>query len=130
MVEDLETGKKKDISDVADVKNLVHTFYDKVRADVALFAVFDPIIKDKWPAHLDKMVKFWSTLLLYTHEYKKDPLTSHMPLPLTKEHFETWIALFNETLDELFEGTITENAKKRANSISRIMKAVKNIDPQ
>lgn len=128
MVEEIKFGGKKDIAEVADIEKLVHTFYDKVRANELLFSVFDPIIGDNWPAHLEKMVKFWSTLLLYTYEYKDDPLTSHMPLPLTKEHFETWISLFNETLDELFEGTITENAKKRANSISRIMKAVKSID--
>lgn len=129
-MEDLGKGmKKKDISDVADIEKLVHTFYDKVRAEPTLFAVFDPIVKDNWPAHLQKMVKFWSTLLLYTYEYKDDPLTSHLPLPLTKQHFETWMALFRETLDELFEGKIAENAKKRASSIARIMKAVKNIEP-
>lgn len=129
-MEDLGKGmKKKDISDVADIEKLVHTFYDKVRAEPTLFAVFDPIVKDNWPAHLQKMVKFWSTLLLYTYEYKDDPLTSHLPLPLTKQHFETWMALFCETLDELFEGKIAENAKKRASSIARIMKAVKNIEP-
>ncbi len=125
---DLGTDNKQDIATVADIEKLVYTFYDKVRADEALFAVFNPIIKDNWPAHLAKMVSFWSTLLLYTREYKSDPLTSHMPLPLTKQHFETWLALFTETLDELFEGEIAENAKKRAFSIARIMKAVKNID--
>lgn len=120
-----KSSTKKDISEVADIEKLVYTFYDKVRADEALFAVFDPIIKDNWTAHLAKMVKFWSTLLLYTHEYKDDPLTKHLPLPLTKEHFERWLFLFNDTIDELFEGQIADNAKKRASSIARIMKAVK-----
>jgi hemoglobin len=50
-------------------------------------------------------------------------------LPLTKQHFDTWILLFQQTLEELFEGEIAENAKKRASSIARIMKAVKNIEP-
>lgn len=122
-------GNKGDISSVGDIEHLVYTFYDKVRENEVLFAVFDPIIQDNWPVHLQKMVSFWSTLLLYTREYKDDPLTTHMPLPLTNEHFELWLSLFNQTLDELFEGTIAENAKKRANSISRIMKAVKNIEP-
>lgn len=119
---------KMDINTVVDIEKLVFTFYDKVRANEILFAVFNPIVKDNWPAHLAKMVKFWSTLLLYTHEYNSDPLTKHIALPLTKEHFEIWIGLFHETLDELFEGEIAENAKKRAFSISRIMKAVKNIE--
>lgn len=124
---DLKADKKQDIVTVADIEKLVYVFYDKVRADESLFAVFDPIVKDNWPSHLAKMVAFWSTLLLYTREYKSDPLTKHMPLLLTNQHFETWLALFNNTLDELFEGEITENAKKRAFSIAKIMKAVKNI---
>ena len=128
MMADLGADKKQDIATVDDIEKLVHTFYDKVREDEGLFAVFNPVIKNDWPAHLAKMVSFWSTLLLYTREYKSDPLTSHMPLPLTKQHFQTWLALFTETLDELFEGEVTENAKKRAFSIARIMKAVKNID--
>jgi len=124
----MKDSEKQDIATVADIEKLVYCFYDKVRANESLFAVFDPIIKDNWPAHLAKMVSFWSTLLLYTREYKSDPLTSHMPLPLTKQHFETWLLLFTATLDELFKGEIAENAKKRAFSIARIMKAVKNID--
>ena len=128
MMSDL--SNKSDISTVEDIEKLVHTFYDKVRADESLFVVFDPVIKDNWPAHLAKMVKFWSTLLLYTREYKDDPLTNHLPLPLTAQHFETWLLLFHQTLNELFEGEIAENAKKRALSIARIMKAVKGIEPK
>ncbi|RKD16149.1 sec-independent protein translocase TatC [Pelobium manganitolerans] len=124
----MTSSEKREITSVADIELLVYTFYDKVRADALLFPIFDPVIKNNWPAHLQKMVRFWSTLLLYTREYKDDPLTSHMPLPLAKEHFERWLALFHQTLDDLFIGEIAENAKKRAFSIARIMKAVKGIE--
>lgn len=120
--------KLADIANQEDIKNLVHTFYAKVKEDETLFKIFDPIIKNNWAAHLEKMVKFWSTLLLYTREYKDDPLPKHLPLAIDKVHFDIWLSLFNQTLDELFEGEIAENAKKRAFSIARIMKAVKNID--
>lgn len=119
--------ERSEITNEEDIKNLVHVFYAKVRENEALFEVFDPIIKDNWPAHLEKMVRFWSTLLLYTHQYKDDPLTKHLPLDLEKMHFDIWLNLFNQTLDELFIGEIAENAKKRAFSIARIMKAVKGI---
>ena len=49
----------------------------------------------------------------------------HLPLPIGKEHFDRWLQLFNQTIDELFEGQIAENARKRAASIARIMLAVK-----
>lgn len=75
------------------------------------------------------MTDFWSTLLLYTKKFSDDPLTKHLPLPVGKEHFDRWLQLFHDTVDELFRGQIAENAKSRANSIARIMKAVKNIKP-
>jgi len=116
-----------DINTEGDVKMLVDSFYKKVREDVLLSAVFNPIVKDNWDQHLQRMTDFWSTLLLYTKKYLDDPLPKHLPLPIDKIHFDTWLELFNETLDELFEGPIAENARKRACSIARIMKAVKNI---
>ena len=116
-----------DIITEADVELLVNTFYDKVRHDGILAGVFNPIIKDNWAVHLKRMTDFWSTILLYTRKYKDDPLPKHLPLPVEKEHFDRWLQLFDETISELFEGSTADNARKRANSIARIMKAVKNI---
>lgn len=116
-----------DINNEADVERLVHAFYTKVRQDELLAAVFEPVVKDNWDHHLKRMTDFWSTLLLYTKTFTEDPLTKHLPLPIQKIHFDRWLQLFNETIDELFAGQIAENAKNRANSIARIMKAVKNI---
>ena len=120
-------AENHDILNEADVEVLVNAFYTKVRQDELLFPVFDPVVKDNWEHHLKRMTDFWSTLLLYTRKFTDDPLTKHLPLPINKEHFDRWLQLFNETIDELFKGQIAENAKKRANSIARIMKAVKNI---
>ena len=120
-------NERHDITAEAEVALLVNTFYTKVRQDELLFPVFDRVIKDNWDVHLQKMTDFWSTLLLYTRKFSDDPLTKHLPLPLEKAHFDRWLQLFNETVNELFEGPIADNAPKRALSIARIMKAVKNI---
>jgi hemoglobin len=120
-------NEKHDIITETDVAVLVNAFYTKVRQDALLFPVFDPIVGDNWKHHLQRMTDFWSTLLLYTKKFTDDPLTKHLPLPIEKIHFDRWLQLFSETIDELFEGQIAENAKSRANSIARIMKAVKNI---
>jgi len=117
---------EKEIERVEDITLLVNTFYDKIRKDELLSPVFNAIIKD-WEPHLEKMIQFWSTLLLYTRTYKGDPLPSHLPLKVDKAHFDRWLLLFNQTVDELFTGEIASNAKKRAFSIARIMKAVKQI---
>jgi len=119
--------KPRDIQDETDVELLVNSFYTKVRNNALLDAVFSSVINGNWDVHLKLMVDFWSTLLLYTRKYNGDPLPKHLPLELSKEHFDQWIGLFNETVDELFAGVIAENAKKRASSIAKIMKAVKGI---
>ncbi|MEO6520269.1 MAG: group III truncated hemoglobin [Mucilaginibacter sp.] len=95
-----------DISTENDISLLVNTFYTKVREDALLFAVFDPIVKDNWDQHLQRMVDFWSTLLLYTKKFTDDPLKKHLPLPIDKVHFDRWLMLFNETIDELFKGQV------------------------
>jgi hemoglobin len=116
-----------DIINETDIRKLVDTFYGKVRRDELLAPIFEPVVGDNWAHHLERMTDFWSTLLLYTKKFNDDPLTKHLPLALTKEHFDRWLLLFHGTVDELFRGQIAENAKKRAYSIARIMKAVKNI---
>jgi len=116
---------KTDIVNEEDVTTLVHTFYVKVRADKLLGPIFEPIIKDNWAPHLLRMVDFWSTILLYTRKYKDDPMPKHMKLPVEQRHFDRWLHLFNETLDALFAGEVTENAKLRAASIARIMMVIR-----
>ena len=116
---------KSDILNVADVAQLVHTFYAKVRVDELLGPIFEAVIKNNWAPHLDRMVDFWSTILLYTRTYKDDPMPKHMQLPVEQRHFDRWLFLFNETLDSLFAGAIAENAKLRASSIARIMMVIR-----
>lgn len=117
--------QRKDIDTENDVELLVNNFYAKVRNDKLLYPIFAGVIKDNWDSHLKLMVDFWSTLLLYTRKYVGAPLPKHLPLQLSNEHFDRWIQLFSETIDELFVGVIAENAKKRAFSIAKIMKAAK-----
>jgi hemoglobin len=100
---------KTDITYRSDIEHLVNTFYDKVRKDELLGNIFDSIIKDRWPEHLEKMYRFWETVLLEVHSYHGSPFVPHAHLPVEKHHFERWIALFTETVDENFAG---EKARK------------------
>lgn len=114
----------KDIEKEEDITLLVHTFYDKVRADERLSVIFNGVIKGNWDAHLKTMCDFWSTLLLYSGRYKSDPMSKHKVLPVDTTHFERWTVLFQETVDELFNGETADSAKKRAANIARIMQTV------
>ncbi|MEQ6122197.1 group III truncated hemoglobin [Reichenbachiella sp. MALMAid0571] len=102
---------KNDILNIEDVKLLVNRFYTKVREDAMLADIFNQRIGDKWSEHLEKMYRFWQTVLLEEHTYFGSPFLPHANLPVEKQHFEQWLNLFNETVNELFSGTKAERAK-------------------
>jgi hemoglobin len=114
------TQEKKDILSLEDVKLLVDTFYGKVRKDELIGPIFDERIQDRWPEHLAKMYTFWQTVLLGEHTYYGSPFPPHAKLPVEKNHFERWLTLFSETLNELFTGEIAEEAMWRANKMAEM----------
>lgn len=103
-----------DIEILEDIKLLVNSFYTKVRADELLGPVFKGVIQDRWPEHLQKMYTFWQTVLLKEHTYYGSPFPPHAKLPIQKAHFDRWMALFSETVDEYFDGEKAAEAKWRA----------------
>lgn len=111
---------KKDIESLQDVKLLVNTFYDKVRSHDFLAPIFNEKIKDRWPEHLEKMYRFWQTVLLEEHTYFGSPFPPHAGLPVEHEHFEHWLTLFHQTISELFNGPKAEEALWRANKMAQM----------
>ncbi len=111
---------KHDIFSLEDVKTLVNTFYDKVREDALLAPIFNKVIKERWPEHLETMYTFWQTVLLGEHTYTGSPFPPHAKLPISKAHFDRWLELFYSTIDEQFEGEIAEEAKWRASKMAEI----------
>jgi hemoglobin len=111
---------KNDISNLNDIKKLVDTFYGKVREDKLIGKIFDNVIQGRWPEHLEKMYRFWQTILLGDHTYTGRPFVPHMKLPVEKEHFDRWLELFFETVDELFTGTKADLAKWQGNRMAEM----------
>ncbi|MBS1488249.1 MAG: group III truncated hemoglobin [Bacteroidetes bacterium] len=101
----------KNIEDLADVKKLVDNFYGKVREDAVLKDIFNNVIQNRWPEHLEKMYRFWQTVLLGEHTYYGSPFPPHAKLPVDEEHFNQWLKLFFETVDEHFTGEKAQRAK-------------------
>jgi hemoglobin len=110
--------EKTDILNIEDIKLLVDSFYDKVREDKLIGPIFDERIQNRWPEHLAKMYTFWQTVLLGEHTYYGSPFPPHANLPVEPIHFERWLALFAETLDELFSGEVAKEAIWRANKMA------------
>jgi hemoglobin len=82
------------------IHDVVHGFYDKIRADDLLGPIFDSVIKDEdWPTHLQKMCDFWSSGFLRTVRYAGQPLKPHLIIPdIGEEHFRRWLTLFRATV--------------------------------
>ncbi len=88
--------------DEALIQRVVYRFYERVRGDAGLATIFERRIgAADWPAHLEKMTDFWSSVLLMSGRYKGKPLPVHQRLGEARpEHFERWLALFRQTVRE------------------------------
>lgn len=108
-----------DITTIEDVQLLVNTFYTRIQEHPTLGPIFAKRIENgNWQPHLDKMYRFWGTLLLYTQTYSGSPFDKHIGLGIEAEHFNQWLQLFDSTVDELFAGETANIAKERAHNIA------------
>ncbi|HET8860295.1 group III truncated hemoglobin [Marivirga sp.] len=116
---------KKDITQREDIQLLVDSFYEKVLKDNTIGYIFTDVAKLNVPEHMPIMYDFWSSVLLGTSAYKGNPMDKHFALnekePLQKKHFDRWLELWLETVDELFEGETAREAKTRASTIGTLM---------
>lgn len=110
----------KEIETSAEIKEMVDAFYDKVNQDPILSPVFNEFAGVDWEKHLPVMYSFWSSMLLGDFSYKGNPFLKHIPLPIEKAHFDRWLELFMETIDEHFIGEKAIEARQRAQSIAGI----------
>ena len=115
----------QDILDRQDIETLVNAFYKRVLDDTRINYFFTEVAKLDFESHLPKMYNFWESTILHTGSYVGNTLLVHKNLhqksPLLSEHFEIWLMLFTQTIDDHFVGINAELAKQRAASIAMIM---------
>jgi len=107
----------EDIQHREHVVLMVNRFYEKVKADNLLSPIFAHV---NWPKHLPVMYDFWSSMLLGERTYSGNPFEKHVALPVKGVHFDQWLKLFHQTVDELFSGEKAMEVKDRAQSIARV----------
>jgi hemoglobin len=118
----------KFIESRVDVSKLVRTFYSKVRMNDTLGPVFNEIVKD-WELHLEHLTDFWEMVLLQSGPGagKFNPIPVHKEVDdqtgnqLSELHFNNWLKLWFETLDEYFKGEVAEYAKAHAEKMAYIL---------
>ena len=105
-----------------EIGELVDRFYAKVRVDPDIGPIFNAAIDD-WPAHLNLLKSFWSTVLLMDRSYKGDPLSKHLPLSLDPPHFARWLTLFEETAREVMQPEHAEVIIEKSHRIAQNFQA-------
>lgn len=114
-----------DLAGRADVSALLERFYGRVLTDEVLAAPFAEIRTRGLQSHLPVMSDFWETALFHAGLYHGSALRAHQSVhdrhALTAEHFVRWLALWNDTLDQMYRGPIAERAKIQAARIAWAM---------
>lgn len=112
-----------DVTD-ATIKALVDEFYGRVRRDPALGPVFDrAIAAEAWPAHLEKMYAFWSSVMLTSGRYKGNPVSVHRRVHgIVPPLFSNWLDVFEATARDLFVPAIADRFTQAARRIAESLK--------
>ena len=105
------------------LKRLVSLFYTRVREDASLGPVFNDAVEN-WPEHLDKLVAFWSSVMLTTGRYKGNPVLAHLKHRdrITPELFDRWLTLWNLTAGEVMAPAAAAALQAKANRIAESLK--------
>lgn len=105
------------------VEQFVQLFYREVAQDELLGPVFNDVAKVDWATHIPKIATFWQRILFGTEGYSGDPFSAHSAIhaksPFTVAHFDRWLELFAETLDQQWQGANVERMKQMAANVAR-----------
>jgi hemoglobin len=86
-----------DITD-AQIPPLLADFYRRVRADALLGPVFGDAVAD-WPDHVSRLADFWSSVMLTSGRYKRQPMAAHVRQleRIMPPMFDRWLAIWADT---------------------------------
>lgn len=117
---------RTDITTEADISFLVDEFYRKVVADATIGFIFTEVLTFTWKKHIPVMCSFWSSVLLGSNSYAGNPMVKHIELdkkfPLSQIHFDKWLELWENTVNENFDGKNAREAISRAKNIAALMR--------
>jgi hemoglobin len=107
-----------DIETREDIERLVRAFYGRALTDPIIGFIFTDVAKLDLEAHVPDITAFWETVLLGAKTYHRSAFDPHAALhhkvTLRAGHFERWLGLWGDTVDELFAGERATAAKAHA----------------
>ncbi|MEN3976830.1 DUF1971 domain-containing protein [Emcibacter sp. SYSU 3D8] len=103
---------------------LVDRFYARVRADELIGPVFNNAVGN-WPDHLEKLTRFWSSVMLRSGTYSGNPAAEHIKHAgtITPEMFDRWLALWTQTTTELLPPAHALELQRMASRIAESLKS-------
>src|SRR3954469_22280235 len=120
------TNQMRDLRD-DDLHELLLAFYARVEQEPLLAPYFAGL---DMPAHIPRIVDFWSTILFHTGRYSDNAFRPHLEMPgLTAEHFARWVATLEATVDARFAGPMANQMKELGHRIAYSMQLRLGIAP-
>jgi hemoglobin len=114
-----------DITFRKDIDFLVTEFYGKAMKDETIGYIFTDVMQINLPTHIPIICDFWESILLDNPIYRGNPMEKHFKInaleKLTPQHFERWLTLWLETVQQNFEGEKADLAIHRAQNIANLM---------
>ncbi len=89
-----------DTPSYAEIKNVIHVFYEKLLQHPQLASFFQHI--DDFAEHEKRIADFWWISMggQLQQPPKINMLGKHLPLAIKQADLEIWLALFSETLEQ------------------------------
>ena len=116
------TGVPRLLVKQAQIARVVTVFYAGVREHPQLGPIFDAHVTD-WPAHQEKIVRFWSNALLSHCGYDGNPMAVHRAAGNVKAvHFAVWLAMFDAALKQELPADLAGAWSALAHRIGRGLK--------
>ena len=107
-----------------NINEMVIAFYTKILkedndvAKVFISKLGDDLSNEHWTEHIEILTNFWSMIALQEENYHGNPMMAHFDLPLTRDMFGSWLVMFFEVIDSLYEDNLTIIFKQRAQNIA------------
>ena len=115
----------REIENRSDIEKLMKSFYKKALTDDVIGFIFTDVARLDLEHHLPIITDFWENVLFSTGVYSRNAMAPHFDLntkiKFQSQHFERWLKLFTETVQENFSGARADLAIVRAKSIAAIM---------
>ena len=114
-----------DINSREDIERLVTLFYKSATKHPDIKHFFTEVVQLNFEKHIPVICDFWESVLFKKVVFKGNPMVKHIVLnrksPMIDLHFKTWLSLWQFSVDDLFIGTLAEEAKYKATSIAALM---------